>query len=90
MEVSPTFRKLKLRSAYGTYYRDVSNAPPRPCQTDEIPLIPLIDITEIDGSLEAKQKIAQQVAHASENMGSFYIKGDGLERTYSKALEQSK
>jgi hypothetical protein len=79
--------KLKLRSAYGPYYRHVSSATPHPCEPHEIPLI---DISNIDSSLEARLEIAEQVAHAAENTGFFYIKGHGIEKVLAEAVEQSK
>jgi len=84
---SPIFSKLKLRSAYGPYYRNVSNKLPRQAEPDEIPII---DISKIDESLEARQKIAQQIAHSAKNIGFFYIKGHGLEKVTAEAVEQSK
>ncbi|KIV80254.1 hypothetical protein PV11_07766 [Exophiala sideris] len=88
-EVAPTsFVKLQLRTAYGPVYRDVSTNVPRESRSDEIPLI---DISAIYGDLEARKKLAQEIKHAAENTGFFYIKNHGIpESAIEGALDASK
>lgn len=84
----PRFVKLQLRTAYGPVYRDVSTDPPRESRADEIPLI---DISGIYGDLDARKKLAQEIKHAAENTGFFYIKNHGIPQSAIQgALDASK
>lgn len=71
----PGFTKLKLRTAYGPVYRDVSTEPPRNARSDEIPVI---DIAGINGSLEERKALAATIKRAAENTGFFYISNHGI------------
>lgn len=70
-----SFEKLELRTAYGPVYRDVSTAPAREANADEIPII---DISPIYGDLEARKGLAEQFKHAATSTGFFYIKNHGI------------
>ncbi|KAK7892920.1 hypothetical protein LTR67_007157 [Exophiala xenobiotica] len=84
----PSFAKLQLRTAYGSVYRDVSTDPPRESRGDEIPLI---DISRIYGDLDARKSLAQDIKHAAQNTGFFYIKNHGIpEAAIEGALDASK
>lgn len=72
---SAEFVKLELRTAYGPIFRDVSTNPPRDARPDEIPVI---DISSINGQLDARKELAQQIKHAAMNTGFFYIKNHGI------------
>jgi isopenicillin N synthase-like dioxygenase len=88
VETSPEFVKLELRTAYGPVYRDVSTKPPRDATSDEIPVI---DISAINGDLEARKHLARQIKDAAMNTGFFYIKNHGIsEYTIQSALDASK
>jgi hypothetical protein len=85
---APAFTRLELRTAYGPAYRQVSTAPPRDCRSDEIPVI---DITDIYGDLEARTKLAAQIKNAAMDTGFFYIKNHGInteviEKAHKQAL----
>ena len=71
----PDFVKLELRTAYGPVYRDVSTKAPRDARPDEIPVI---DISGINGDLEARRTLARQIKEAATNTGFFYIKNHGV------------
>lgn len=71
----PDFIKLELRTAYGPVYRDVSTKSPREARADEIPLI---DISDINGNLQERRRLANVIKQASENTGFFYIKNHGI------------
>lgn len=82
------FVKLQLRTAYGPVYRDVSTKPPREARSDEIPII---DLSPIDGDLDARKGLAEQIKHAATNSGFFYVKNHGVpEAAVQGALEASK
>ncbi|RAL58371.1 hypothetical protein DID88_006051 [Monilinia fructigena] len=60
---APTTTKLELRTAYGPVYRDVLNAPPRPCTDTEIPIIDLSNINS--PNLSDRQVLAAELWHSS-------------------------
>ena len=84
----PEFVKLELRTAYGPVYRDVSTKPPREARSEEIPVI---DVSSINGGLEAREALAQQIKSAATNTGFFYIKNHGVsDQAIQGALNASK
>jgi len=74
-QTAPRYTKLQLRTAYGPVYRDVLPTAPREASSDEIPVL---DISGIYGDLEARQALAEQIKHAAENTGFFYVKNHGI------------
>jgi len=87
-QTAPTYTKLQLRTAYGPVYRDVLPTAPREASADEIPVL---DISGIYGDLEARQALAEQIKHAAENTGFFYVKNHGISTAaINRALEASK
>lgn len=79
---------LNLQTGYGPKQRVISTKAPRECTRKEIPVI---DISDIDGDLEARQKIADEVRKASETSGFFYLKNHGInediiQNSYQQAL----
>lgn len=79
---------LRLRLGGDYVVRNVSTAAPRDCNASEIPLI---DLSGIDGDLAQRIKIVDQVRHAAEQLGFFYITGHGVEdeviqQAYSQAV----
>jgi isopenicillin N synthase-like dioxygenase len=87
-ETAPSLHRLQLRTAYGPVYRDVLSTAPREARSDEIPVI---DISGIYGDLTARKALAQQIKHAAENTGFFYIKNHGISTVaIDGALEASK
>lgn len=84
----PELVKLELRTAYGPVYRDVSTKPPREARSDEIPVI---DVSSINGGLEARKALAQEIKSAAMNTGFFYIKNHGVsDQAIQGALNASK
>lgn len=82
------YTQIELLTLHGSEFRRVSTAPPRAPTEDEIPVI---DLSAIDGDLQARQNIASQVKAAAENTGFFYIKNHGIsEALIEKALAQAK
>ena len=79
--------KLELRTAYGPVFRDVLNRPPRPCTTEEIPIISLASLHS--PHIEDRRALAQEIRNASISSGFFYIKNHGIdEETISDAKKQ--
>ncbi|KAL4892502.1 2OG-Fe(II) oxygenase superfamily protein [Aspergillus ambiguus] len=79
---------VELLTLKGPEYRRVSTAPPRPPTDGEIPLI---DLTNIDGTLEEKKALAVKVKAAAENTGFFYVHNHGIsEQLIQRALSQAK
>ena len=79
---------LQLNSGQGPAFRQVSTAPPRPATEDEIPII---DLSPIDGDLNARKALASKVRAASENTGFFYIKNHGIpQELIENCLSQAK
>ncbi|KAH8885930.1 oxidoreductase-like protein [Thozetella sp. PMI_491] len=79
--------QLVIRSYEGLAYREVSTAKPRDCTEDEVPVL---DLSGIDGSLESRKEIADQLLSAAEKTGFFYIQNHGvhakvIDRCLSKA-----
>lgn len=72
---TPAFTKLKLRTAYGPVYRNVSTKSPREPKAGEIPVI---DISAIDGDLAERKVLACIIKQAAENTGFFYISNHGI------------
>ncbi|KAH6612021.1 hypothetical protein C7974DRAFT_438206 [Boeremia exigua] len=83
-----TYTTIELLTPNGPEFRRVSTAPARPPRSDEIPLI---DLTNIDGNEEARERIAQEVRLAAENTGFFYVHNHGIDETLIQdALDQAK
>jgi non-haem dioxygenase in morphine synthesis N-terminal len=74
-EASPAFTTLKLGSAYGPVYRQVSTAPPRESCPDEVPVI---DLSDIYGDLSVRCRLAEKIRAAAEGTGFFYVKNHGI------------
>ena len=70
--------ELRLRYGGGYVTRNVSTAPARECEPSEIPVL---DLANIDGSLEERMKIAEAVRHAAGELGFFYIKNHGIDKS---------
>ena len=84
----PEFVKLELRTAYGPVYRNVSTKEPREAHADEIPVI---DLSSIDGDIDARKTLAEQIKAAATNTGFFYIQNHGVpQAAITGALEASK
>lgn len=82
------YTQVELLTLGGPEFRRVSTAPPRQPTEDEIPII---DLSSIDQSLEARKAIASKVRAAAENTGFFYIKNHGIsEELLQDALSQAK
>jgi hypothetical protein len=73
---APETYTLNLQTAYGPRQCEVSTKAPRECTREEIPIV---DISGIDGDLEARQKIADEVRKASETSGFFYLQNHGID-----------
>lgn len=83
----PQTTTLALRAGAGYVTHTVSTAPPRECTRDEIPLI---DLAAVDGSDEERRVIANNVRHAAENSGFFYIVNHGVDnKIIQKAHDQA-
>ncbi|KAL4782611.1 2OG-Fe(II) oxygenase superfamily protein [Aspergillus varians] len=83
----PEYTQLELRTLNGPEYRRVSTAPPRIPTQDEIPVI---DLSPINGDLEARKQVASKIRAAAENTGFFYIKNHGIpEALIQSALHQA-
>lgn len=79
--------KLELRSTYGPVYREVLKSPPRDCNSSEIPII---DLRNMSGTLQDRQTIAKVVRDTAENTGFFYIRNHGISKeTVNAALKQA-
>ncbi|KAJ4989937.1 2OG-Fe(II)oxygenase superfamily protein [Stagonosporopsis vannaccii] len=73
-----TYTTIELLTPNGPEFRRVSTAPARPPKADEIPLI---DLSSIDGDIEARSTIAQEVRKAAENTGFFYVHNHGIDES---------
>lgn len=79
--------KLELRSTYGPVYREVLKSPPRDCNSSEIPII---NLRNMSGTLQDRQAIAKVVRDTAENTGFFYIRNHGISKeTVTAALKQA-
>jgi len=79
--------KLQLRTAYGPVFRDVLDLPPRPCTSEEIPIINLESL--YSSNLEDRRTLAQEIRNASISSGFFYIKNHGIDdKTIADAKKQ--
>lgn len=76
---------LRLDSAHGNVYREISSAPPRVATSEEIPVIDLSDMSSED--VEARLSIASKIKAAAEHIGFFYIKNHGVDE---KVIENAK
>ncbi|KAH8848529.1 hypothetical protein MCOR27_005551 [Pyricularia oryzae] len=84
---APETYKLELHSAYGPVYRDVLRTPARDCTSSEVPVI---DLTNINGTDDQRRALAETVREAAENTGFFYIKNHGIpESTIGAAFAQA-
>ncbi|KAK9799919.1 hypothetical protein SCARD494_01712 [Seiridium cardinale] len=82
------YTTIELLTPQGPEFRQVSTAAPRPPTADEMPLI---DLSSIDGDLEARKALALKIKAAAENTGFFYIHNHGIpERLIQDALDQMK
>ncbi|KAJ5728281.1 hypothetical protein N7493_004611 [Penicillium malachiteum] len=82
------YTQVELLTLDGPAFRRVSTAPPRPATDEEIPII---DLSAIDGDLQAREKIAAKVKIAAENTGFFYIKNHGIsEELIERALANAR
>ncbi|KAF3041810.1 hypothetical protein E8E11_006892 [Didymella keratinophila] len=82
------YATIELLTPNGAEFRRVSTAPARPPRDDEIPLI---DLTDLDGDLEARKSIAECVRKAAENTGFFYVQNYGIDHALIEdALSQAK
>ncbi len=84
--VLPQTMQLKLRSAYGPVYRNVSVKPPRECTLEEIRII---DLLNIDKDYESRKIIAKEVGKACENSGFFYVKNHGISKESISRAKQA-
>lgn len=85
---SQTYTTIELLTPNGPDFRRVSTAPARPPRDDEIPLI---DLSGIDGDLDARKHIAEHIRKAAENTGFFYVQNYGIdEALIERALSQAK
>ena len=75
----PHTYRLQLNGGQGPVFREVSTAAPRPATEDEIPII---DLSPLDGDLEARKGLAAKIRAASENTGFFYIKNHGISEDF--------
>lgn len=83
----PEYTQVELLTLHGPEFRRVSTAPPRLPTAEEIPII---DLSSVDGDLNARKAIAAQVRAAAENTGFFYIKNHGIsEDLIQNALEKA-
>lgn len=81
------YTQIELLTLNGPEFRRVSTAPPRPPTENEIPVI---DLSAIDGDLEARKNIASKIRAAAENTGFFYIENHGIpEELIQRALSQA-
>jgi hypothetical protein len=88
MSATQTYTTVELNTGTGPVYRKVSTAPPRKPTADEIPII---DLSEIDGSLENRVAIAAKIRKAAENTGFFYVSNHGIEEELiQRSLEKFK
>lgn len=86
--VGESFTTIELLTPKGPDFRRVSTAPARQPRDDEIPVI---DLTGLDGDLEARNIIAEHVRKAAENTGFFYVQNYGIdEGLIEDALSQAK
>jgi len=76
---------LKLQTAYGPRYQTVSTVPARECTSQEIPVI---DISGINGDLESRKRVAEEVRQASETSGFFYVKNHGIDESIIQNARQ--
>lgn len=83
-----TYTTIELLTPDGPEFRRVSTAPARPPRDDEIPII---DLRDIDGDLDARIHIAEHVRKAAENTGFFYVQNYGIDSSVvADALSQAK
>lgn len=86
-ETAPAYTKLKLRTAYGPVFRDVSTNAPRPATAEEVPII---DFTDLYGDADARLRLSQKIKHAATTSGFFYAKNHGIEEAViEKARKQA-
>lgn len=78
---------IQLRGPYGPVYRIASPNPARDITEHDIPII---DLGDIEGTAEQRQKIASQIKRAAEAIGFFYIKNHGIEDITEEAYQQNK
>jgi isopenicillin N synthase-like dioxygenase len=87
MATEVEYTHIELLTLSGPDFRRVSTAPPRPPTDNEIPVI---DLSSIDGDLEARKIIASKIRTAAENTGFFYIENHGIpEELIQRALSQA-
>lgn len=83
-----TYTTIELLTPNGAEIRRASTAPARPARDDKIPLI---DLTSLDGDLDARKRIAQHVRNAAQNTGFFYVQNHGIDHELIEdALTQAK
>jgi hypothetical protein len=83
----PPTVELQLRLGADYVVRKVSTAPPRECESSEIPVI---DLSGIDGDSAQRTKIVNEVRHAAGQLGFFYIKNHGIDTdVIQKAYDQA-
>lgn len=83
-----TFTTLELLTPTGPVIRRVRAAPPRKPTDDEMPII---DLSTIDQSEDARKSLAAQVKAAAQNTGFFYVSNHGIpEELIQSALEEVK
>lgn len=73
----PGRKILKLDSAKGPVYREISTAAPRAATAEEIPVIDLTNLSS--ENVEDRKAIALKIKEAAEKTGFFYIKNHGVE-----------
>ncbi|KAH6646340.1 hypothetical protein BKA67DRAFT_583920 [Truncatella angustata] len=84
--MTTAYTTLELLTPHGPVFRQVSTAPPRPPTAEEMPLI---DLSSIDGELEARRALATKIKAAAETTGFFYINNHGIpDRLIEDALTQ--
>lgn len=69
--------KLELASSEGSVFRDVLKTAPRNCNPSEVPVI---DLSDLNGTEQQRQALAKLVRAAAENTGFFYVKNHGVPR----------
>jgi hypothetical protein len=83
-----TYTTIELLTPNGAEIRRASTAPARSPWDDKIPLI---DLTSLDGDLDARKRIAQHVRNAAQNTGFFYVQNHGIDHELIEdALTQAK
>ncbi|RDW56658.1 hypothetical protein BP6252_14071 [Coleophoma cylindrospora] len=83
----PEFTEIRLTTAQGPVYRQVSTAAPRDAVAEEVPVI---DISRINDDLEIRKELAREVAETCSRYGFFYIRNHGIpEDKINAAKEQA-